>query len=70
MMAAGAHPYSLLRPLGPPREAPSRGEFMDLQALAAPRGSIRLAVDEALLGGHALARAAKHDGAHNDEAVK
>ena len=63
------HPYSLLRPLAPPREAAPRRELVHNEG-AHTRRSVRLAVDEALLGDGALAGAAKRDGPDDGKPVE
>ena len=44
-----AHPYPVLGPRVPPLKAATRREAVDAEG-AAPRGTVRLVVDEALLG--------------------
>ena len=64
-----AHPYAVPRPRAPPLEAALGREAVDDEG-AAPRGAVRLAVDEALLGEHAAAAVAKADRPNNREACE
>ena len=62
-----AHPYAVPRPRAPPLEAALGREAVDDEG-AAPRGAVRLVVDEALLGGNL--GCPEVDGAVNREACE